>query len=127
MTGKTKVFLTLVMLGLVALPVIIWAKLSFRPETAGRYDSLAKCLTEKKIVMYGTSWCSHCQAQKKLFGSSWQYVSYVECSLAGSQEQAPVCKEAGIKGYPTWVLADGEKLEGELSLERLKGLCDLRE
>ncbi|MFH0943235.1 MAG: thioredoxin domain-containing protein [Candidatus Beckwithbacteria bacterium] len=119
MTGKTKVLLTLATLGLAVLPVIIWAKLSFRPETAGQYNNLAKCLAEKKAVMYGAYWCSHCQAVKKEFGQSWQYIKYVECSVTGSQEQAPACKEAGIKSYPTWVLSDGERLEGQVKITDL--------
>ena len=117
--AKTKVILTLAMLGFVILPIIIWAKLSFRPETAGQYDNLAKCLTKKNVVMYGTSWCSHCQAQKKEFGSSWQYVKYVECSLPGNKGQAQECEEAGITGYPTWDFGNGEKLEGQVEINQL--------
>ena len=30
--------------------------------------------------MYGAYWCPHCQAQKKVFGESFQYVPYVECT-----------------------------------------------
>jgi len=117
--AKTKVYLTLAMLGLVILPVIIWAKLSFRPETAGEYDSLAKCLTEKNVVMYGAYNCSHCQAQKRAFGDSWQYVTYVECSIVGLSEQAQACIDAGVNVYPTWIFGNGEKLESEVNLKQL--------
>lgn len=126
--AKTKVILTLAMLGFVILPVIIWAKLSFRPETAGQYDDLAKCLTQKNVAMYGAYWCSHCQAQKKEFGSSWQYVKYVECSLPGGKGQTQECEEAGITGYPTWDFGNGERLSGEVSLEQLaiKSGCEVK-
>ena len=35
-------------------------------------DTFAKCLTENNATMYGTEWCSHCKAQKELFGKSFQ-------------------------------------------------------
>ena len=35
---------------------------------------------QKKLTMYGAYWCSHCQAEKKLFGDSFKYVPYVECT-----------------------------------------------
>jgi glutaredoxin len=67
----------------------------------GRYDELAKCLTEKGVVMYGTEWCPHCQNQKKLFGDSFQYATYVDCD-----KNAAACNAAGVEGYPTWVIGD---------------------
>ena len=88
------------------------------PET----EALASCLEEKGVKFYGAFWCSHCNDQKELFGkTAWQKV-YIECSLPGGQGQTEVCTEAGITGYPTWVLADGSKVEGTQSLEKLKEL-----
>ena len=87
--------------------------------SAGKYDEFAKCLTEKDVKMYGAYWCSHCQAQKKLFGSSWQYVNYVECSLPGGQAQTEYCKTQGVSGYPTWEFGDKTRLEGEATFEDL--------
>ena len=83
----------------------------------GKYDSFSKCLTEKNVTMYGSVWCPHCQNQKKLFGDSWKYVNYVECSVEGSPTagENPECTAAGIAGYPTWVF-NGEKRPGEQSL-----------
>lgn len=92
------------------------------PEGPGTYDVFAQCLTEKGVVMYGADWCPHCQNQKKLFGSSFQYVAYVECP-----KEPKVCLEKNITGYPTWLVADGTRLEGEqsfLSLEQQSG-CSL--
>ncbi len=79
----------------------------------------AQCLTEKGAVMYGAYWCSHCINQKKLFGDSWEFVNYVECSLPGGKGQTEVCVKAGIEGYPTWEFADGSRQSGELSLAAL--------
>ena len=73
----------------------------------------AQCLTEKGFIMYGAYWCSHCQSQKKLFGDSFKYVSYVECT-----KETKKCSDAGVVGYPTWILSE-KKFEGEQSLEKL--------
>ena len=77
---------------------------------------LAKCLTEKGVKMYGTEWCPHCKNQKKLFGSSFQYINYTDCDK-NRQE----CLSAGVQGYPTWEI-DGQNYPGEQSLERLAQL-----
>ncbi len=71
--------------------------------------------------MYGTEWCSHCKNQKSMFGDYFQYIDYVDCDKNKDE-----CLTAGIRGYPTWVIA-GEQYPGEQSLERLAGLtgCDL--
>ncbi len=81
---------------------------------ASAKDGLAKCLSENGAVMYGASWCGHCANQKSMFGSSWQYVNYVECV---GNEQA--CTNAGIQAYPTWIFGDGTRQTGELTLQQL--------
>lgn len=87
----------------------------FPEETIeGKYDEFAQCLTEKGIVMYGAEWCSYCKAEKKAFGSSFRLVNYVECP-----DNPQLCLERGIEGYPTWMFADGRKLEGKQGLEKL--------
>ena len=116
---KSKVYLTLAMLFLVVVPIVIWAKLGLKSPGTGINDNLAKCLAAKNIKMYGAYWCSHCQAQKKAFGNSWQYVKYIECSLPGGKGQTQECNEAEIKGYPTWDFSNGERLFGEVSLKQL--------
>jgi phage baseplate assembly protein gpV len=92
-----------------------------------RLDAFAKCLAAKQVKMYGAYWCPHCAEQKEMFESSFQYVSYVECGVPGSREEAPVCKDAGIKHFPTWQFADGESREGTQPLPSLatKAGCSL--
>lgn len=90
-----------------------------RASESGRYDAFAQCLAQKNATMYGTYWCPHCENQKKKFGSSFQYVPYVECAIRGSREQAKACTDAGINGYPTWIFADGSRVAGEVSLKAL--------
>lgn len=80
----------------------------------GQYDSFARCLAEKEITMYGADWCSHCQNEKKAFGSSWEYVPYIECP-----KNPKACLDKGIEGYPTWIWPDGKKLIGEQGIEKL--------
>lgn len=90
------------------------------------YDEFAQCITDAGAVEYGAWWCPHCADQKELFGSSFEYVNYVECSTA-ARTMNQTCQDAGIEGYPTWVFADGTRAGGAQSLEALaeKTGCEL--
>lgn len=81
-------------------------------------DALAKCLTKKGAKMYGAYGCSHCQNQKKAFGNSFQYVDYVECDANGPNGNPKACTDAGIHGYPTWII-DEVQYSGEQDLGTL--------
>lgn len=81
--------------------------------------TLAQCLTEKGVKMFGAWWCPHCTKQKSLFGNAFQYVEYVECSPGGTKTMSAQCQGEGIKGYPTWRFADGTELNGEQELAAL--------
>ena len=84
-----------------------------------RLDGFAKCLAAKQVKMYGAYWCPHCAEQKEMFEASFQFVPYVECGVPGSREEAASCKDAGIKHFPTWQFADGERREGTQPLAAL--------
>src|SRR4029077_7057125 len=84
-----------------------------------RLDAFAQCLAAKPAKMYGAYWCPHCADQKAMFESSFHYVPYVECGVPGSRDEAQVCKDAGIKHFPTWEFVGGERLEGTQSLQFL--------
>jgi len=86
---------------------------------SNRMDAFARCLGEKGAKMYGAYWCPHCADQKELFGPSFQYAPYIECGIKGSRATAQVCTDAGVKRYPTWVFADGARVEGEHPLDFL--------
>lgn len=77
-------------------------------------DKFAQCLASKNLTMYGAVWCTHCQNQKKAFGTSWKYMKYVECP-----DNVQFCLAKGVEGYPTWITAEGKKLVGEQSFEQL--------
>lgn len=79
-----------------------------------KIDAFAKCLTQKGVVMYGAYWCPHCQRQKKLFGGSFQYINYVECT-----KDVKKCQEKKIEGYPTWIFKNGERIAREATFLEL--------
>jgi hypothetical protein len=85
------------------------------------HGDFAKCLSDNGAIMFGTKTCGHCKNQKELFGGSFRYINYVECT-----EQMETCEQNGISGVPTWLI-NGEKYPGEQSLERLSQIsgCDL--
>ncbi len=101
--------------------------LSKRSKEPGKLDQFVGCLKDRDAVFYGAFWCPHCQNQKKLFGNSQKFLSYVECSTPDGSGQLPICKEKGISAYPTWEFSDDSKESGELSLEFLsnKTGCEL--
>jgi hypothetical protein len=99
-----------------AFVVVIYLGLRKR---GSRLDAFAKCLASKPTKMYGAYWCPHCADQKELFESSFRYVPYVECGVPGSRDEAQVCKDAGIKHFPTWEFAGGERQEGTMALQAL--------
>ena len=104
------------MLIVAAFALVIYLGLRKR---GNRLDAFAKCLAVKQAKMYGAYWCPHCADQKEMFESSFQHVPYVECGVPGSRDEGPVCKDAGIKHFPTWQFADGERQEGTLPLQSL--------
>ena len=79
-------------------------------------DEFAQCLTDAGLVMYGTDWCSHCQAQKKLFGKSFKKIKFVDCD-----RNSFLCNSEGVQGYPTWKI-NGASYPGEQSFYTLGGL-----
>jgi len=86
-----------------------------------KYDGFARCLGDRGVKMYGAWWCPHCVEQKEKFGASFEYAPYVECGVKGDLKgQNPVCKDEGIKHFPTWQFPPtGERVERVFSLEEL--------
>jgi glutaredoxin len=99
-----------------AFAVVIYVGMRKR---GSRLDSFAKCLAGKQVKMYGAYWCPHCADQEAMFEASFKYIPYVECGVPGSRDEAPLCKDAGIKHFPTWQFDDGERREGTQSLPSL--------
>lgn len=103
-------------IGAIVVVIVIIGIYYFYPKNvaSGKYDSFAQCLASKNITMYGAYWCPHCQNEKRAFGDSFRYVPYVECT-----EDVQKCLNAGIRGYPTWIFPDGNKLVGFQELQKL--------
>lgn len=80
--------------------------------------ALAAHLKKVGAKMYGAYWCPHCTRQKEIFGAAFQAIDYVECDPRGENPRPNLCKEAEIKGYPTWTV-NGKSLIGVQSLEEL--------
>lgn len=84
--------------------------------------SLAKHLHSVGAKMYGAFWCSHCQEQKQMFGrEAAKLLDYVECFPDGYRKGikiAKACANAGIEGFPMWVIND-QVLSGEQELSEL--------
>jgi hypothetical protein len=90
------------------------------PPPPGMYDAFAKCIAQSGAKFYGAFWCPHCAAQKQEFGSSEQYLPYVECSLPDDESaQTQICIDKNIGSYPTWVFPDGSRLTGTTPLATL--------
>jgi len=96
-----------------AIAVLVWGS-GNKKNIANSLDNFAKCLASKNITMYSAYYCSHCEDQKNLFGDSFKYVPYVECT-----DDPQKCVDAAITGTPTWIFPDGARLIGEQSLETL--------
>jgi len=109
-----KIAIVVVVIAIVA--GLLWF---LRHKHNSQLDTFARCLGTKGAKMYGAYWCPHCADQKEMFGSSFDYAPYVECGIKGSRAIVQACQDANIKRYPTWVFADGSRVEGEHPLDFL--------
>lgn len=123
---KTRNWIIIIVVILIIVGIAYFLAFNDSPND-GKYDEFAQCLTEKNVTMYGTFWCPHCKDQKKAFGSSFQYINYIECSTPDGNAQLQICKDAKIDGYPTWEFADGTRRSGFVPLVDLasKTNCSL--
>mgnify|MGYP001571635365 FL=1 len=119
MNNNVKIFILVIGLLILGTVGTVLLQLNSVSSGPGKYDGFATCLKDKGAVFYGAFWCTHCQSQKKLFGSSQKLLSYVECSSLDGQSQLQICKDKKITGYPTWTFADGTSLNGEIPLQQL--------
>jgi hypothetical protein len=107
-------------LAAIAAAVGIWYG---RHQSGGSvYDSFAQCLTQKKTTMFGLYWCEHCAEQKEMFGNAFRYINYEECGAKGGRGEVEKCKQAGLKNFPTWQFANGERREGVMTMAQLSQL-----
>ncbi len=110
-----------------ALGVALFTMVGCETGPTLNYDEFAQCLSEVGMVEYGAYWCHNCEIQKDMFGSSFEYVNYVECDPNGKNGQPEVCLDAGIEAYPTWRHPDGREWVGVQTMEKLSQVsgCEL--
>lgn len=108
--------ITVVIIGVLSLTALFFVYKDYGGDKppAGFYDDFAKCLTGKRIEMYGKNSCSYCQKEKNNFGDSFEFINYIECSTDPKK-----CVAEGVNFLPTWIFPDGKKLEGVQGLEKL--------
>lgn len=121
MDNNVKIFLGVIGILIVGIAATIVLRLGSGPESIlpGKYDTFAQCLKDKGAVFYGAFWCPHCQAQKKMFGTSASLLPYVECSTLDGSGQTQACIDKKVNSYPTWEFIDGSRLNGEIALTQL--------
>ncbi len=84
-------------------------------------EQIAQCLWQKWVKMYWTKVCSHCLSQKELFGDSFKYINYVDCT-----NTPDACSK--IKWTPTREFPSGELLVGKQKISVLaeKAWCAVK-
>ena len=102
-------------LAILVLSVVLLAACKSQPKyTRDSIDALAKCITANGGVEYGAFWCPRCAQVKKNFGSSFQFIKYVECDARGENEQSALCLEKGVDKYATFIFNDDTNKENWL-------------
>ena len=94
------------------------------PKPDGKYAEVARCLTQKGVIMYGAYWCPHCITQKKSIGDDFQFIKYQECDDAGKDGNHKLCIEKGVTSYPTWIFPGQGSLAGEQQMGVLAKLAN---
>jgi hypothetical protein len=91
--------------------------------TSGEAElQLAQHLQQSGAKAYMGWTCSHCYAQKQLFGKeAVANLSRVECVEEGRNYQPQLCTQAQITAFPTWII-NGKSYTGVKSLNRLANL-----
>ena len=122
-----------ILLGILAISLIVLVACSSYPYKVEEVDAFAKCLSEKGVKYYGAFWCSNCAKQNKMFGTSKQYINYIECDprctrdennklpayCVGNVENSLLCIEKKVEKYPDFEFADSSRLVGVQQFETL--------
>jgi len=79
--------------------------LVFWPHHVAGQQSLARCLTDKGVTMYGADTCEACQNQKKILGEDFKNIKYVNCEFFYNE-----CRKMNIATYPVWTFGERKLL-----------------
>ncbi len=92
------------------------------PSSVSATVALAMHLQQIGAKMYATFWCSVCRRQEQQFGEeALSLINIIECDPRGKNAQPKLCRESGIRAYPTWEI-NGQLYEGGMPLETLADL-----
>jgi hypothetical protein len=95
---------------------------STQPSSVSPTVALAMHLQQIGAKMYATFWCSVCRRQEQQFGEeALSLINIIECDPRGKNAQPKLCRQSGIRAYPTWEI-NGQLYEGGLPLETLADL-----
>ncbi len=90
-----------------------WCGKEIDPNEWWVLEPFAQCVTDKWLKMYGTERCPHCQNMKKMFGTAFAKINFIDCDAQKVQ-----CDVAKIEWYPTWVF-NGTQYQWEKTLSEL--------
>ena len=80
--------------------------------------AFANALKAAGAKLYGAGWSAETTAQKELFEDGGQFLDFVEVT---NSDRTPndTATQNSITTYPTWIFADGTRLEGVQTLQTL--------
>ncbi len=103
-----------------------YTKSSVKNTSGASEVALAKHLKKIGAKMYGAFWCPYCTKQKELFGKqAFASITYIECDPRGTNPHPDLCRKAGVRGYPQWVIK-GRTYTGLQSLNDLANFSGYR-
>lgn len=79
----------------------------------------AECLSENGWIMYGSTTCSACRAQRKAFGEAFHKITEVECNPNVPDNQVELCLKRDIGLTPTWINETGGQVQGRIESYQL--------
>jgi hypothetical protein len=112
-----------VLTGIILLSIILLAAAFYiKSQKPSRFDDFARCLSEKKVIIYGNDACQYTIKQRNLFENAQKYLTYVKCA-----DNKELCDSKGVKITPTWEI-NGKMYEGVQTFEMLSDLsgCSLK-
>ena len=117
-----KVFMVLVLV-VVSFKVIVansWEKEAEgdNKNVAATREDFVNCLKESGLIMYGSNSCEYCRQQKKMFGSQFEELNYVNCEF-----EKDLCESKGITVYPVWEIGT-QRAIGIQNFEQLSQLAN---
>lgn len=80
--------------------------------------ALSQAITDSGAQFFGAGWCPVCTEQKELFEDGSQFLPFIEVTNP-DRTTNQIGVDNNITSFPTWVFADGSRLEGLQSIETL--------